>query len=346
MINPLKFRLINQLQHYKQGQTTKGFTLIELLVAIILAALVITPLLGFMINILSTDRQEQAKATSEQDIRSAIDYIAQDLEQAVYIYNQDGLSAIGIQDQLPPSVATGVNGCDNSGSGSCEPILVFWKREIKPDVIPINNCTGTDCFNDAYVYSLVGYYLISGNNPNDTWSDVARIARLEVSGGVLDPDDSTPNNPSDDYLQEPDAGFAPFSLTGSGSLEEKMNKWQNAANNDDYNNPNDENFNITFNQKVLVDYIDNTELDITTNPPAVPSAMICTADEQRLPNTDEPKGFYACVDSQENSARVYIRGNALARLQTNNVGYDSSKSTYFPTATIQVEGRGSLYTKQ
>jgi len=51
----------NKLKASNLTQAPGGFTLIELLVAMILAALVITPLLGFMLNIMDTDRKEQAK---------------------------------------------------------------------------------------------------------------------------------------------------------------------------------------------------------------------------------------------------------------------------------------------
>ncbi|MEQ9355671.1 hormogonium polysaccharide secretion pseudopilin HpsC [Coleofasciculus chthonoplastes] len=346
MINPLKFRLINQLQHHKQGQTPKGFTLIELLVAIILAALVITPLLGFMINILSTDRKEQAKATSEQEIKAALDYMAQDLQQAVYIYNADSLTRTsaqnppGIKDQLPPEVTTGVNGCSVSGSDTCEPILVFWKRELEKNAIPVTGCTASptkDCKDDTYVYSLVGYYLISGNNTGNTWSDVARIARFEISDGVIDPAQPTQNN-EPNYItnHSPDGGFAPFSLSGSGDLNLKMNRWTKSSTN----------YNVSFGNTVLADYIDNTSVALST----ASSAISCdTANgEQMVPKPPTPptaKGFYACVNSQENYARLYLRGNAKARLQTNNIAYNANNSTFFPTATMQVEGRGTLFTR-
>jgi len=60
MINPLRFLFNNKLKASNLTQAPGGFTLIELLVAMILAALV-TPLLGFMLNIMDTDRKEQAK---------------------------------------------------------------------------------------------------------------------------------------------------------------------------------------------------------------------------------------------------------------------------------------------
>jgi len=72
------------------NQKSGGFTLTELLVAMLLVALVLTPLLTFMLNIMDSERKEQAKTTSEQEL-SALDYIAGDLEQAVYIYDDDGL---------------------------------------------------------------------------------------------------------------------------------------------------------------------------------------------------------------------------------------------------------------
>jgi len=76
---------------HKELNQSGGFTLTELLVAMLLVALVLTPLLTFMLNIMDSERKEQAKTTSEQELQSALDYIAGDLEQAVYIYDDDGL---------------------------------------------------------------------------------------------------------------------------------------------------------------------------------------------------------------------------------------------------------------
>ncbi|NEO96997.1 MAG: prepilin-type N-terminal cleavage/methylation domain-containing protein, partial [Moorea sp. SIO3G5] len=83
MINSLRTLLTHKLKSNKPRINDGGFTLIELLVAMIVAVLIIAPLLRFMITIVDTDRKEQAKATSEQEIQAAMDYIARDLEQAV-----------------------------------------------------------------------------------------------------------------------------------------------------------------------------------------------------------------------------------------------------------------------
>ncbi len=58
-------------------------------------------------------------------------------------------------------------------------------------------------------------------------------------------------------------------------------------------------------------------------------------------------GFYSCVDRVNTTAQVFIRGNALARIETdsNKIKHADSKKTYFPTASIRVQGRGYLFTK-
>lgn len=325
MISSLKFLLANQLKRPRQQHKTGGFTLIELLVAVILAFLILAPLLGFMINIMDTDRREQAKASSEQELKAAIDYMAEDLRQAVYIYDQAGLTSISAQ--LPP-VKTTAGGCDDTTT--CQPVLVFWKREQKRNVIRIGS-SGTcpaddDKCDDAFVYSLVGYYLITGNNPNKTWSGVSRIARFEISDGV-------PNafNTADKTV---DGGFNSLSTvlnSGTGTIPERMKRWVKAGSN----------YNVNFGDTVLIDYIDKRAS-------STPGEITCAANEQQVPaNLNVNNSFYACVNSTppNNRARIYIRGNALARLRKNNNSYNPSQAAFFPTATIQVEGNGSLYAK-
>lgn len=286
----------------------------------ILASLVITPLLGFMINIMETDRKEQAKATTEQEIQSALDYIAQDLEQAVYIYDADGLDKTsndnppGIKDQIPPLASA--PGCASRTTPTCVPVLVFWKREFRQSVLPVPGST-TDK-NDTFVYSLVAYYLIKGNNANATWSDAARIGRFQIQSGVKDTTNTTNTN-APNYItdEKPSEGFQLFNLTLPGiTLKDRMNRWQKT------------NVNYTNKTFTLVDFIDPYPNGIAANCPAttqVPSTLA--------------GGFYACVDSSRTSAQVYIRGNALARI-SNSATCD--QSVYCPTVSVQIKGRGLL----
>jgi hypothetical protein len=57
---------------------------------------------------------------------------------------------------------------------------------------------------------------------------------------------------------------------------------------------------------------------------------------------DDVNSFYACVDTSKNLARVTIRGNSLRRFQDSNVLSSADNSAFFPTASVQVQGRGAL----
>ncbi|MUL36942.1 hormogonium polysaccharide secretion pseudopilin HpsC [Gloeocapsopsis dulcis] len=312
------------LQQSPQSRKTSGFTLTELLVGMLMASLVITPLFSFTLNIMESDRKEQAKATTEQEIESALDYITQDLEQAIYIYDADGLdnnnsanSSSGIKNQIPPATNAEANGC-RSTTPTCVPVLVFWKRDYRPGVLPVS---GSSLKDDTFVYSLVAYYLIKSNS--SIWSNTARIGRFEIRDGVRNPTSPTNSDGTPNFItnESTSAGFQLFDLSVTGSsLKEKMNRWTKASGN------------YTTNVLTLIDYVDQSNL----TPQACPTGM------QRVPSAETlPGGFYTCVDSATTSAQVYIRGNALARLG-NNSTFSTNQSAYFPSATIQVKGRGFL----
>jgi type II secretory pathway pseudopilin PulG len=326
MISTLKFLLRAQRKCQQPPQKDQGFTLIELLVSMILAVLVIGPLLAFMLNILETDRREQAKSISEQEVQQALDYITQDVAQAVYIYDADGLTKAstsdsttsGIKDQIPPGSGA-VGNCPSTAT--CTPVLVFWKREFLPDVVPVTSGGATVGYDDTYVYSLVAYYLVRDNS--SLWSQAARITRFQIQDGVRNP--TNPGSAtSPNYLSgyTPSNGFQLFDLSLAGStLQEKMNRWKKGTT--AYN----------VDAMVLVDYIDQT-----TGTNAISAA--CPTGSSQTPPTIAG-GFYACVSPSRNSAQVFIRGNALARMNR-NTGYSSAQAIYFPTSSVQVQGRGLL----
>jgi len=336
-MNLLKFLLTNQLKRPRQSNKTGGFTLIELLVAVVLAFLVIAPLLGFMVNIMQTDRNEQAKANSEQEIQAALDYISRDLQQAVYIYDQDALTTphadlpnpSGIKDQIPPTSGA-IDGCPDDTS--CVPVLAFWKLENMQRVVPIDaticlNASDEDrqkkC-NDAKVYSLVVYYRIQDDPCTAPWSCAARIGRFEINDGVRGTDGDNRNTPQDEsYVDEGDdtigrdKGFAPFKLDEQGTLDEKMKAWEKKTG-EDYTKP----------VQILVDYIDK-EVDATTG---------------------QGKGFTVNFtdinpepDIVDQVVEVSIRGNALARIRKGEPPvYNQSAAAYFPQSTVRIKGLGLL----
>jgi type II secretory pathway pseudopilin PulG len=338
MVKLLQLILTYKFRTTQPAQKNGGFTLIELLVGLILAFLVIIPLLGFMVNMLQTDRQEQAKANSEQDLQAAADYIARDVEQAVYIYDGYGLSKI--QSKLPLAEA-------NTNS---VPVLVFWKRQLIPKVIPVGNSTvcqpnDPNC-DDAFVYSLVVYYLTqSADCLQNSWSCTARITRVQLNDAVKVEDKNSPNGIK--KIKNEDPGFVLFNPKSNPSSEEdSMNAWVGV-----------EKAKVTKTPEVLIDYIDQSPFDANTQGcPPITRTKLPTENGQPLQNpytfsqvpvtpTSALAGFSACVSVENTSAQIFIRGNSLARIQKKTpnpppYNIDKSVATYFPTVRIQVQGRG------
>lgn len=364
MTNKLQLIINNyfKTKRYHLAKKNSGFTLIELLVAMILAVLVITPLLGFMINILDTDRKEQAKVSSEQEVQTALDYIAQDLQQAIYIYDARGIAGYtdsvsditveGIKDKLP-----------YSGDTDKVPVLVFWKRAFEKQAIDVTVDGTSQGQNDAFVYSLIVYYLIKGSSENDTWSNQFRIARFELKGGVRNMDDPFDSDEDINYIsgKEPDDGFTLFDLRNpaiTGTLEDKMNSWKKDETITDSTYSSN-------NAAVLVDYIDSSQDDSFTGVDCATvfdlSRYTSTKQADKRESFKVPafedtyqysdssdlevfnnNSFYACVDVDTVSAKIFIRGNALARIDQRNNNYAESRQTYFPTASVLVKGRGLI----
>ncbi len=323
-MNKLKSFLLNRYPR-KTVDSNYGFTLIELLIGLIMATLIITPLLGFMVNILETDRKEQAKINTEQEIKVALDYIKRDLEQSVYIYDADGINSI--RKQLP-----GYNQRNNNF-----PVLVFWKRQFIPKGLNVG-AGATKGNDDTFVYALVAYYIVKDNNA--AWSNTARIERFQISNGY--------GETAKEIEDTRDRGFQDFTkLFGEqGDLKTKMNKWTKAP--EDY----------TQRPLVLLDYIDHTPINADQNPaPTCPSSpdpntpplqlipqYTGTGDRVATGNV-VTRGFYVCVDSLNTVAEVNIRGNAIARIQNNNIDFNRNNRVYFPEVSTRVKGRGFVFTK-
>jgi hypothetical protein len=100
---------------------------------------------------------------------------------------------------------------------------------------------------------------------------------------------------------------------------------------------------------VLIDYVDQT----TDSPPAATCPANTTTPpitwSKITPSTITPSngmtGFYVCVDKANTTAKVFIRGNALARRESNPnlIKYENDQKSYFPTANAIVQGAKSGY---
>ncbi|PHX55384.1 hypothetical protein CP500_010950 [Tychonema bourrellyi FEM_GT703] len=342
----LRLLLKSHHQRNRSGpaQTDKGMTLVELLVGSIMAFLIITPMLGFVVDMLNTDRREQVKSNTEQDLQAAVDFISQDLSQAIYIYDNTAINdpIKGIRSQLP----------ENTNTTNKIPILVFWKRQLMKKSIPVdpstvkpNGCNDDKC-NDTYLLSLVAYYQFKDSD--STWCQPSggtcpsRIARYEIRDGIKNPLTQAYYADSDTTTgQRKDPAFNPrFELT-----KPTVNVTDAAGLTDAQSG--------ARNPQVLVNYIDHSppigkiidqaECQKALGNPSIKIGVTTTAvPEATLKITDvSTHSFYACVDTSNNIARVTIRGNSLRRLQT-DANYDPNKLAFFPTATVQVKGLSGL----
>ena len=356
MLKPINFLLKGWMKFSRVANRDCGFTLMELLIGLVMAFLVLTPLFGLMVSVMNTDKREQAKTSSEQELQIAMDFITRDLQQAVYIYDYNGVtrnySATAANSGIKDSLRTVTNGV---------PILVFWKRELVSNVISTD--AGTK--DDAFVYSLVAYYLIKDSST--TWSKAARIARWQIKDGVRSINNNTGTTCTGSYDTTikfvdtnncPSGGFVPFNLDRStGDVSQKMNQWRSP---DSTNYPN-LTTSYTATPQVLIDYIDQTvpPATPTTNSPSITAS--CGTDANQSGVTITPvssttmTSFYVCVSNYLDpinkgqvisTAQIVLRGNALARLQSTSIDYtDKKQQTYFPTVSAIVQARGFLYTQ-
>jgi type II secretory pathway pseudopilin PulG len=333
-----------QRNRSKPTQTEKGMTLIELLIGTVMAFLILTPMLAFVVDMLNTDRREQVKANTEQDIQAAVDFIAQDLSQAIYIYDNKAINGPpGPNEQtVAPQLPQNPNEI---------PILVFWKRKqinnaVSVDTNPATrvapiNCNANNC-NDTYTRSLVAYYQVKDTNP--IWCQPSgnpcptRIERYEISEGILK--DSTATTAATRYFNDTETKDG---QRHSGAFNLQF----------DFNQPT---LNVTTganfprSAEVLVNYLDHSTTANVPQPPNCKSPLgvvdptgpgatpINAAD--LLITDGSTHSFYACVDTRRNLAKVTIRGNSLRRIQT-DANYDANRSAFFPTANVQVQGRGA-----
>ncbi|WP_414543544.1 hormogonium polysaccharide secretion pseudopilin HpsC [Nostoc sp. CCY0012] len=316
--------LNNQQKEITLKHKNHGFTLIELLVAVLIASLIITPLLGFMINILDNDRKEQAKANTEQEIKAALDYITRDLQQAVYVYDADGIAAI--RNELPKS--------STDDKKNFFPVLVFWKRQFISQGLSIKDGKDEDNNDiilgkdDTFVYSLIAYYLIKDDNAS--WSNAARIGRFQINNGY--------GQTETEKNSTRDSGFQLFDLSNDGTLQTKMNSWKKKPLE-----------NYTQQILPLVDYVDQTIINNSTNLEPICSIgqlvpQFSGSGDAVATDNVRTRGFYVCVDASSNVAEIYLRGNALARLQNNNIDFDQNRTTYFPQVSTRIQGLGFLFT--
>lgn len=161
-----------------------GFTLLELLISVIIVGIVVSGLLYLVNEIIGLDRREAKLESVQRDVQRGMDYITDELREAVYVYpDPTTVTALLTPSDLP----TGSSG------RAAVPVLAFWKpvqlsaRDYGrlPGDCTANSTTSTDCqtlkLRQSY-YSLVVYFTLDNiqtdSNPN--WEGQSRIIRYSL----------------------------------------------------------------------------------------------------------------------------------------------------------------------
>ena len=319
---------IRKIQQHHQSKLTGGFTLLELLVSIIIAGLIVSGLLYVVIELIKNDRTEARLDQTQRDIQRAIDYMADDIKEAVFVYSDPTTPTVDLDSDFP-------NGT---------PVLAFWRTDPVTAFPPTCDrwATGGTDENEAKhdecevlkirqaSYSLVVYVQRARTNTDTIWKGASRIVRYELdkyrdsvdlvqTAGYQDPTD-------------PEVGFE---------------RWAPSA------------VNTAGNGAVLVDFVDSLPGPAPSGATGYPCSDIdlgfqsdpTQPDYSVVPAglvTEQNSSFYACVrnagtggisESYSNQdAYIFLRGNAVDGAQgvVNALSDDSS----LPTLKTRVLMRG------
>ncbi|NJP09587.1 MAG: prepilin-type N-terminal cleavage/methylation domain-containing protein [Leptolyngbyaceae cyanobacterium RU_5_1] len=284
-----------------------GFTLTELLVSMIIGALMTVMLLSLVVDLTKTNQEDAARSQVQLDMQAALDYVAQDLREAVFVYNGECLAGNGIPtatdfDKQCPGIVNYIpEEMNRDGRTS---VLAFWRAEPLPKKIRDicgKNATNLTNLVEAQVvpcisgatYSLV-VYAIDTTNVSNLWKGNARLVRYKLSQFPDDPaDEQDQNQGYVNPLRSADLTFQQWPLQLSkGEVSDRQNTEAYKP-----GKPNNQPF-------VLVDFVDDRGAVVEDKDgkpvPVTPSCEEFGTDPPSQANALSPKntkvrGFYACV---------------------------------------------------
>lgn len=161
----------------KQRQRLKGFTLLELLISVVIAGIAVSGLLYVVVELTKADKRETNLDQVQRDMNRAIEFIADDLQEAVYVYTnpQQMATQLALDPKFP----------DATGE---VPVLAFWR--IDPIETGLPTCASTMTTSVLQqcnllrirqaAYTLV-VYVQKANDGNANWPGQSRIIRYELS---------------------------------------------------------------------------------------------------------------------------------------------------------------------
>lgn len=324
-----------------QSRNDRGFTLTELLVSILISGIIVTGLLALVVDLLQNEQRDVARNDTQRDVQMAMDFIAQDIREAVYVYTNRRMADYVETTVTPNATVQRLPNFLPDVSGqpdNLQPILVFWKPEFLPyqvgGAMPPADCVTAfpnpapdvenplqqECVDlrvSRRTYSLVAYYQTSTANPGGAnrgaqsapWRGRSRIMRY-VLRKYSNPTTLTRNPGYVDPVQE--AVFETWPYDTSYTSRQTTRP--------------------AFTGTVLADFIDH---------PANPHPRVRTPDlSPTIANDDCPpndagitarqyfrstpagqdanyKSFYACVRDRLNSSSqdvvLYLRGSVWGR---------------------------------
>jgi prepilin-type N-terminal cleavage/methylation domain-containing protein len=314
---------------YRKRQQA-GFTLIELLVAMFIGSIITVSLLALVVQLVDVNQRDASRSETQRDMQSAMNYITQELREAVFVY--DGNCLQGTATITPTNFATECPGVVNyipaglttaSGSSTPIPILAFWRADPLPQGLIAACATNSGSLGDAALpaavagvpclsgrsYTLVVYTLVNDTDTTDIWPGRARILRYQLAQFASGATTGTQTNAGyADPLSSPNSSFQqwPFQLTTDANNVAVVSNAQTAR-------PADST--LSTNSAVLVDFVDDGLLPVT---PA------CAANSNITPETSTIRSFYACVRGKTYGAidteqgvnqevQVFLVGNVQGR---------------------------------
>ncbi|MGF1522738.1 MAG: PilW family protein [Leptolyngbyaceae cyanobacterium] len=294
----LRRRLFRRRQ--SSQKSTSGFTLLELLIAVIIGSVIISGLMYLVIEMLQIERRETAVDNTQRDMKRAMEYIASDVSEAIYVY-------VPVEGTGWPDAISNLGAIEDFNNV----VLAFWRPDFEDD-----NDLPTDAACDALPeeeeqdcnnlrdrrgsYTLVVYEVI----PNDAepWDGEARLVRHQLRKYSNLPDLMA--NYEGDGPFDPESGLAIFET------------WD----------PDDADINASDPEgDVLVDFVAHPTDDRLAE--ASCDGVVLKGDEEvvqvPLPETDTPRSFYTCIrpsvlnDEDNQSLEIFLRGDFEPRAGSN-----------------------------
>lgn len=181
--------MIFNKRYQKKTKRVSGFSLTEILIGLVISSMLMTTLLYIMVDLMTSSQNDQARNATNEEMKQSLDYIAQELREATYVYTGEELEesrTIGNTTLQPVKKFLPDFGANT------RPILAFWKVESVPysgsnATLP-SSCTGftgtkvAECNTlriEQRTYTLV-VYVQSTNNTNNDWNGGSRIHRYQL----------------------------------------------------------------------------------------------------------------------------------------------------------------------